>query len=112
MADKLAAYLYPMMRGRDLAHEVVEGLDPDVVRIESEDPTDLSGRDVAELRDDHLDDETAARRQVRRVLRSHLMETTVTSLARTGLVVQVPLFVNTGDRVKVDTRTGEYMTRA
>ena len=30
----------------------------------------------------------------------------------TGLVVQVPLFVNTGDRVKVDTRTGEYMTRA
>ena len=29
----------------------------------------------------------------------------------TGLVVQVPLFVNTGDRVKVDTRYGEYMTR-
>jgi elongation factor P len=30
----------------------------------------------------------------------------------TGLSVQVPLFVNTGDRVKVDTRTGEYLTRA
>ncbi len=30
----------------------------------------------------------------------------------TGLVVQVPLFVNEGDRVKVDTRTGEYLTRA
>ncbi|MFP5318946.1 MAG: elongation factor P [Acidimicrobiia bacterium] len=29
----------------------------------------------------------------------------------TGLVVQVPLFVNTGDRVKVDTRSGEYLTR-
>ncbi len=29
----------------------------------------------------------------------------------TGMVVQVPLFVNTGDRVKVDTRTGEYLTR-
>ena len=29
----------------------------------------------------------------------------------TGLVVQVPLFVNTGDRIKVDTRTGEYLTR-
>jgi elongation factor P len=29
----------------------------------------------------------------------------------TGKVVQVPLFVNTGDRVKVDTRTGEYITR-
>jgi elongation factor P len=30
----------------------------------------------------------------------------------TGLVVQVPLFVNIGDRVKVDTRSGEYLTRA
>ena len=30
----------------------------------------------------------------------------------TGLEVQVPLFVETGDRIKVDTRTGEYLTRA
>jgi elongation factor P len=30
----------------------------------------------------------------------------------TGLVVQVPLFVNPGDTIKVDTRTGEYLTRA
>ncbi len=30
----------------------------------------------------------------------------------TGLVLQVPLFVNVGDRIKVDTRTGEYQTRA
>jgi elongation factor P len=30
----------------------------------------------------------------------------------TGLVVQVPLFVNIGDRVKVDTRSGDYLTRA
>ncbi|HZT64859.1 MAG TPA: elongation factor P [Acidimicrobiales bacterium] len=30
----------------------------------------------------------------------------------TGLVLQVPLFVNVGDRVKVDTRSGEYLTRA
>jgi elongation factor P len=29
----------------------------------------------------------------------------------TGRVIQVPLFVETGERVKVDTRTGEYMTR-
>jgi elongation factor P len=29
----------------------------------------------------------------------------------TGAVVQVPLFVETGDRVKVDTRTGAYLTR-
>jgi elongation factor P len=30
----------------------------------------------------------------------------------TGVVVQVPLFVNVGDRIKVDTRSGEYLTRA
>jgi elongation factor P len=30
---------------------------------------------------------------------------------QTGAVVQVPLFVNTGDLVRVDTRTGEYVTR-
>ncbi len=30
----------------------------------------------------------------------------------TGLVIQVPLFVEIGDQVKVDTRTGEYQTRA
>ena len=30
----------------------------------------------------------------------------------TGLVVQVPLFVEVGERLKVDTRTGEYLTRA
>jgi len=30
----------------------------------------------------------------------------------TGLIVQVPLFVEPGDRIKVDTRSGEYLTRA
>lgn len=30
----------------------------------------------------------------------------------TGLVVQVPLFVEQGSKIKVDTRTGEYQTRA
>ena len=29
----------------------------------------------------------------------------------TGLIIQVPLFVNTGDRVRVDTRSNEYLTR-
>jgi elongation factor P len=29
----------------------------------------------------------------------------------TGKVIQVPLFVGPGERVKVDTRTGEYITR-
>jgi elongation factor P len=30
----------------------------------------------------------------------------------TGLVVNVPLFVNVGDKVKVDTRSGQYLERA
>ncbi len=29
----------------------------------------------------------------------------------TGLVVQAPLFVNVGDTIRVDTRTGQYITR-
>ena len=30
----------------------------------------------------------------------------------TGLVVQVPLFIELGERVKVDTRSGDYLSRA
>jgi len=30
----------------------------------------------------------------------------------TGLVVQVPLFIEVGETLKIDTRTGEYLTRA
>jgi elongation factor P len=30
----------------------------------------------------------------------------------TGVVVQVPLFMNEGERVRVDTRSGEYVSRA
>ncbi len=30
----------------------------------------------------------------------------------TGIQIQVPLFVEQGDRLKVDTRSGEYLTRA
>jgi elongation factor P len=29
----------------------------------------------------------------------------------TGKVLQVPLFINVGDRIKVDTRSGDYITR-
>jgi elongation factor P len=34
------------------------------------------------------------------------------AVAETGLVLKVPLFVDMGDRVKVDTRNGEYLERA
>ena len=30
----------------------------------------------------------------------------------TGAVIKVPLFINIGDVLKVDTRTGEYLSRA
>jgi elongation factor P len=30
----------------------------------------------------------------------------------TGYTVQVPLFINEGDKLKIDTRTGEYQERA
>jgi elongation factor P len=30
----------------------------------------------------------------------------------TGITVQVPAFVNTGERIKVDTNEGKYMERA
>ena len=29
----------------------------------------------------------------------------------TGAIVQVPLFINIGDIIRVDTRTGEYLSR-
>jgi elongation factor P len=29
----------------------------------------------------------------------------------TGLVVQTPLFVNVGDTIRIDTRSGQYITR-
>jgi elongation factor P len=36
---------------------------------------------------------------------------TKTVTTETGLKVQVPLFVETGDVIKVDTRSGAYLTR-
>lgn len=38
--------------------------------------------------------------------------TTKSATLETGAVVQVPLFLNVGDRVKVDTRDGRYISRA
>jgi elongation factor P len=30
----------------------------------------------------------------------------------TGAMIQVPLFVDVGEKIRVDTRSGEYMSRA
>ena len=35
-----------------------------------------------------------------------------TVVLETGITVQAPLFIKTGEKVKVDTRTGKYMERA
>jgi elongation factor P len=34
------------------------------------------------------------------------------AVLETGARIQVPLFVNIGDRVRVDTRSGDYLSRA
>jgi len=34
------------------------------------------------------------------------------AIVETGAQVSVPLFVNQGDKIKIDTRTGEYLSRA
>ncbi|NLK70284.1 MAG: elongation factor P [Clostridiales bacterium] len=38
--------------------------------------------------------------------------TTKPATVETGAEVKVPLFIEIGDRIKIDTRTGEYMERA
>ena len=35
-----------------------------------------------------------------------------TIVMETGITVQAPLFIKTGEKIKVDTRTGKYMERA
>ena len=37
---------------------------------------------------------------------------TKSATMETGVIVQVPLFVNQNDKLKIDTRTGEYIERA
>ncbi len=36
---------------------------------------------------------------------------TKNAVVETGAQIQVPLFVNVGDKIKIDTRTGEYLSR-
>ena len=37
---------------------------------------------------------------------------TKTATVETGANIRVPLFINTGDKIKIDTRTSEYLERA
>lgn len=36
---------------------------------------------------------------------------TKNATVETGTIVQVPLFINEGEKIRIDTRTGEYMSR-
>lgn len=36
---------------------------------------------------------------------------TKNATVETGAIVQVPMFINMGDKVKIDTRTGDYLSR-
>ena len=38
--------------------------------------------------------------------------TTKPATLETGAEIRVPLFINEGDMIRIDTRTGEYMERA
>lgn len=38
--------------------------------------------------------------------------TTKNATLETGAVVRVPLFINAGEKIRIDTRTGEYLERA
>ena len=40
------------------------------------------------------------------------LEVTETATVETGAEVKVPLFINIGDKITIDTRTGEYLGRA
>jgi elongation factor P len=41
-----------------------------------------------------------------------VQQATKPAILETGAEVQVPLFVEEGERIKVDTRSGEYLSRA
>ena len=36
---------------------------------------------------------------------------TKNATVETGAIVQVPMFINEGEKIKIDTRTGEYLSR-
>ena len=37
---------------------------------------------------------------------------TKNATTETGAVIRVPLFINQGDKIRIDTRTSEYLERA
>ena len=57
-----------------------------------------------------------AKSTIEKFIQSYLKGDTATGASKpatveTGAVVYVPLFVEQGDKIQIDTRTGEYMKR-
>ena len=47
----------------------------------------------------------------RRVKGNTATNTLKPATVETGAEIRVPLFINEGDKIRIDTRTGEYMER-
>jgi elongation factor P len=85
----------------DAVKYLVDGLVVDLVSYESE-PIDVELPITVDL------EVTATEAAIRGDTATGATKDAVTA---PGLVVKVPLFVETGDTIRVDTRTGEYLTR-
>ncbi|MDN3584685.1 elongation factor P [Mucilaginibacter flavus] len=79
-----------------------EGMDV-IVSFESEEPIMAQAPNSVEL------EITYAEPAVKGDTSSGAMKTATTEI---GVEIKVPLFINQGDKIKVDTRTGEYLERA
>jgi elongation factor P len=86
----------------DAADYLKEGLEAKLTLYEGE-PLDLELPTTVDLRVD--ESEMAVKGDT-------ATGSTKTVTTETGLKVQVPLFVGAGDVIRVDTRTGSYVTRA
>ncbi len=85
----------------DLAGFLTEGLDVKLT-FYGDEPLDIELPTSVEL--DVVESEVAARGDTATGLTKKV-------ICQTGLEVQTPAFVEVGDKIKVDTRTGEYITR-
>jgi elongation factor P len=85
----------------DAVHYLVDGLVVKLTSFEDE-PLDIELPTAVELK--VIDSELAVKGDTATGANKSVT-------VETGIKVQVPLFVNKGDTIRVDTRSGEYVTR-
>ena len=85
----------------DFAQYLKEGLEVKLTFYDTE-PLDLELPITIEQRIDHVD---------QAVRGDTATGVSTRAITETGLEVQVPAFVNSGDTIRIDTRTGTYITR-